>query len=138
MASDLLRLDDNKTEVLFIRSQHMMQKIPDSVLHIGNDISLLVTARNIGALFDNSLSINTHISHICKSFWHHLRQVGLIRHYLDLLEYSSPCSAQNKTDGHIMPVLIDLNWLPIEQRIDYKILLLTFFKALHFCRHLFT
>ena len=31
---------------------------------------------------------------------------------------------------HITPTLIDLHWLPIEQRIEFKILLLTF-KALH-------
>ena len=31
---------------------------------------------------------------------------------------------------HITPVLKDLHWLPIEQRIEYKVLLLTY-KALH-------
>ena len=32
--------------------------------------------------------------------------------------------------GHITPILIDLHWLPIAERIKFKILLLTF-KALH-------
>ena len=38
-------------------------------------------------------------------------------------------SLRRKFD-HITPVLKDLHWLPVEQRIEYKVLLLTF-KALH-------
>ncbi|KAF7649227.1 hypothetical protein LDENG_00144880, partial [Lucifuga dentata] len=35
-----------------------------------------------------------------------------------------------KSSDHITPTLIQLHWLPVQQRINYKILLLTF-KALH-------
>ena len=35
-----------------------------------------------------------------------------------------------KKHDHVTPVLIQLHWLPIAQRIEYKILLLTF-KAIH-------
>ena len=38
-------------------------------------------------------------------------------------------SLRHKFD-HITPVLKDLHWLPVEQRIEYKVLLLTY-KALH-------
>ena len=38
-------------------------------------------------------------------------------------------SLRRKFD-HITPVLKDLHWLPVEQRIEYKVLLLTY-KALH-------
>ena len=35
-----------------------------------------------------------------------------------------------KTRDHITPILADLHWLPVEKRVEYKILLLTY-KALH-------
>ena len=37
---------------------------------------------------------------------------------------------RSRREDHITPVLMNLHWLPVEQRIEYKILLLTF-KALH-------
>ena len=33
---------------------------------------------------------------------------------------------KTKRREHIMPALIDLHWLPVRQRIEYKLLLLTF------------
>ena len=56
MVSNALRLNDNKTEVLLVESKYILQNIPDCAPHIGNDtISLTQTARNIGAMFDNTL-----------------------------------------------------------------------------------
>ena len=145
----------------------MLKNMPDTVLHIGDDtISPSDTARNIGAIFDNNLAMTTHISHMCKGAWFHLKQIGQIRQYLDMnssktlmhsfvssrldnfnsllfgvpkhhlkkLQRVQNAAARVVTRSgkyeHITPVLMDLHWLPIVQRIHYKILLLTF-KALH-------
>ena len=40
-------------------------------------------ARNIGAIFDHNLNLKSHISQICRGAWFHLRNIGLIRNYLD-------------------------------------------------------
>ena len=62
----------------------MLQKTPNSVLHIGNHtIPLTETATHTGAMFDSTLSMNTYVAYICKGAWHHLRQIGQIRQYLD-------------------------------------------------------
>lgn len=84
MASNFLRLNDSKTEVLLIGSPHLLKKLPKSELHIGDDvITPSSNARNIGAMFDDTLSMNDHIAYMCKGAWHHLRQIGQIRNYLD-------------------------------------------------------
>jgi len=167
MASNLLHLNDSKTEMLLIGSKNMLKKVPDLNLHIGTEIiTPSRSARNIGAVFDDTMSMDGHISQICKGAWHHLRQIGQIRKYLDSsssatlmhsfvssrldsfnsLLYGVPKQQLNRIQriqnaaarvisrtkkfDHITPVLMNLHWLPIAERINFKIILLAF-KALH-------
>ena len=41
------------------------------------------TVQNLGAIFDQTMSLNDQISKICKSSHYHLRNIGKIRKYLD-------------------------------------------------------
>mgnify|MGYP001604026238 FL=1 len=84
MACNFLRLNDSKTEVLLIGSPHMLKSLPKVELHIGDDmIPPSRSARNIGAMFDDTITMKDHIAYMCKGAWHHLRQIGQIRQYLD-------------------------------------------------------
>ena len=84
MASNFLKLNDSKTEVLILGSKHMLNNMPGLSLHIGDDVIQPSEAvRNIGAMFDETLSMKQHISMICKGAWHHLRLINQIRPYLD-------------------------------------------------------
>ena len=167
MATNFLRLNDDKTEFIILGTPHMLNKLPPLHLTVGSDtISPSTSARNIGALFDNNLSMTCHISHLCRGAWHQLRQIGTIRQFLNSsstatlmhsfvssrldnynsLLYGAPkhhlmriqrvqnaaarVVTKSKKYDHVTPLLRELHWLPIEQRITYKILLMTF-KALH-------
>ena len=59
---------------------------------------------------------------------------GLPKYLIDRLQAVQNASARlitlTKKREHISPILIDLHWLPVEYRIKFKLLLLTF-KALH-------
>ena len=84
MALNFLKLNDSKTEVLLIGSTHMKKNMPFQNLTIGQDtIAPSETARNIGAIFDSHMLMRDHISQVCKGAWHHLKQIGQIRDYLD-------------------------------------------------------
>ena len=60
--------------------------------------------------------------------------VGIPQYQLDKLQLIQNNAArvilQQKKYDHVTPTLMALHWLPIEYRITYKILLITF-KALH-------
>jgi exonuclease III len=86
MANNWLHLNDSKTEVLLIGSKSSLAKLPDSLLTIGEveKIKPSSTARNIGVMFDDTLSMDCQVSHLCKGAWNHLRHLGQIRHYLDM------------------------------------------------------
>ena len=106
--------------------------------------------------------MKTHISSVCKSAHHHLRNIGSIRKYLSqdlcvklihafitsrldygnallyglpdmqtlqpqpILNTAARIVSFRSIYEHIQPVLKSLHWLPVKQRITFKILLLTF------------
>ena len=138
----------------------------DSILVGDHRVKRSDKARNIGVVFDETLSLDKHVSSVCKSALFHLWNIAKIRMYLtsestrtlvyayvtcrldncNSLLLGSPkymiqklqrvqnCAARlvagQPRAAHICPVLKELHWLPVEQRITFKVLLLTF-KALN-------
>ena len=163
MADNFLKLNEEKTEVLFFGSKNLLSNIEASPITIGSEhIAPTDLARNIGAYLDKYLNMDSQVSQVCKGAWLHLRNIGKIRPYLnesstekiihafvsskldsnngllygipkdklDRLQRVQNAAARLVTRTrkyeHITPVLKSLHWLPVTQRIHYKVLLLTF------------
>lgn len=164
--NDLL-LNDSKTEVIHITSKFNSNQDPLQSFSVGNTtITSSKSARDLGVILDSHLTLESHISQVCKSSTNAIRLIGRVRKYLNQKQAESLIHAfvisrldncnslffglpeyqlkklqliQNtaarlvtikKKREHITPVLKQLHWLPIQQRIQYKILLLTY-KALN-------
>lgn len=162
MASNLLKLNDDKTELLVIHGKHR-PKPPLCAISVGQEIiRSSESARNIGVIVDDNLTLERQVSAICKSAFFHIRNISQIRKYLpqktaetlvhalitsrldncnsllfglpkyqiDRLQRVQNCAARLVTGSgkydHITPVLMNLHWLPVEKRIIFKLLLLTF------------
>ena len=83
MTDNFLKLNDDKSEFIVFGSKCLRDKVNIPHFRIGN--SSIVPAskvRNLGAYFDMDMTLNRHISEICKSSSFHLRNIGLIRKYL--------------------------------------------------------
>ena len=167
MRRNFLKLNDEKTEFLVMGSSHQLQQLTNTAIWIGDEtVTASSSARNIGAIFDDKVSMKEHVQYICKSCYYHLRNIGKVRHCLTqgatetlvhafiaskldhmngLLSGIPDCLlgrlqriqnnaarivTKSKRRDHITPVLMRLHWLPVEKRVQYKILLTTF-KALH-------
>lgn len=164
MATNFLKLNDDKTEFLLIGSKHQKHKIPaNNTIQIGTtSVPESAKARNIGAMMDCHMSLESHVNAICRSSnlqLRHIRNirsflsqsdtetlihafvtsrldnlnsllVGLPKYLLNRLQRIQNTAARIVTGSrrrdHITPVLKNLHWLPIKQRIDFKILLLVF------------
>ena len=84
MASNYLRLNDDKTEIVFIGRKALVSKIGTVEIEIGNALIHSTShARNIGMIIDNIFNLKHHINSICRGAWYHLRNIGSIKHYLD-------------------------------------------------------
>jgi len=126
------------------------------------DIAPLTSIRNLGAWFDDKMSMNDHIKKTCSKAFTGLYNIRQIRKFLSTdttkilvhafvtshldncnsLLFGLPAYRQDclqkvlnaaarvicfipKYD-HITPTLIKLHWLPVKQRIEFKIALLLF------------
>ena len=83
MASNFLKLNSEKTEMLVINSRFNKADTSSCSLNIaGTTIRPSSSVRNIGAVFDSCLSLEAHVNQICRSAYLHLRNLGAIRKYL--------------------------------------------------------
>ena len=163
MASNRLKLNNDKTELLVISSKYQLTKPPlDGISVGGYRISPSDSAKNIGVVYDQTASLDGHVKSVCKSALFHLRNIAKIREYLNVestksllhafvtcrldncnsLLIGSPsfliqklqriqnCTARLVTGqpkfAHVTPILKELHWLPIEQRVAFKVLLLAY------------
>jgi exonuclease III len=164
LTSNRLTVNPSKTEFLIIGSSMQRSKLTNPTVSLcNNSIAPSPSARNLGIIFDNDLSLKKHISSVCQQSYLQIRQLRQIRSALDTksaiilanslvssrLDYCNSlyhglpdCSIarlqriQNslarvvmpfvKRHDHITPALQKLHWLPIRQRITFKIATLTF------------
>ena len=156
MSLNKLELNKDKTELLYLYSHNSYTYT----------IQPSLCSRNIGVVFDSTMSMLPHVNSVCKSAFYHLRNISRIRKLLSTKTtetlvhafitskldhcnsflYNVPKyvikklqSVQNaaarlitgsRKYDHITPILFDLHWLPVSERVKFKIILLTH-KALH-------
>ena len=83
MSNNMLKLNDDKTEVLYISSSYFHKQIKSQIFCVdGTLIKPANSARNIGIIFDECLTLQKHITSVCKSCPFHLSNIGRIRKYI--------------------------------------------------------
>ena len=90
MASNFLKLNDDKTELIFLGTPANLKKLSSSSVQIGNcEITSSPKVRNIGAIFHENLRMEAQVAATCKAAWCKLYQIGKIRPYLTVEETKS-------------------------------------------------
>ena len=85
MTLNKLKLNDDKTEALLIHKHNTsssLSSLPTSLTVGTTDIHFSSSARNLGYILSDDLSLNNHISHVCRSAYTAIRQISSFRHYL--------------------------------------------------------
>ena len=159
MKSNHLKLNDGKTEFLVLGNAQICNKIDGLSSFAIGDVSVdaVPSAKNIGAILDNELTMVDQVNNICRSCYIQMRYISCIRpyltqdatativhslvtsrlDYLNSLLYGLPeyllkklqlvqnnaarLVLKKKKYDHITPLLKNLHWLPVNQRIVYKI-----------------
>ena len=82
MARNKIKLNRNKTELLVISSRYRPRPSLESIV-VGNcRVCPSVSARNMGVVFDQTLSLEKRVNSFCKAALFHLRNIAKIREYL--------------------------------------------------------
>ena len=79
MLSNKLKLNDEKTEAMLVGSRQAINLTEAESIQI--DL-LNPHVQNLGVFLDNTLSLEQHISHLCRSAYLAMRQISSIRRYL--------------------------------------------------------
>jgi len=83
MNSNKLKLNPEKTEAMFSGSRHRLRQTPSSTMSVnGTSISYLPSVKYLGATLDCSLTMERHISSVCRSTFLALRWISSIRPFL--------------------------------------------------------
>jgi hypothetical protein len=121
--------------------------INGSIIDAGSDV------RDLGVYFDSTLKMEAHIRSICKKAYYQINLISKVRNYISedsarildycngllyglpntllkklqrVQNYAARIIKQASKSAHVTPLLKKLHWLPVQQRIEYKIILLTF------------
>ena len=85
MTSDKLMLNDDKSELIVTASRHLFKKAAVNTIRVGDsDVSKVSVVRNLGARFDDQLTMAVHITKICGAAFYHLHNIRRIRKYLSM------------------------------------------------------
>ena len=83
MSSNMLKLNQGKTEVILFHPKHRANPFAD--LPISIDSCTIMPAkqvRNLGVIQDSHLTMEAQVNSICRSCYFHLRNIGAIRPYI--------------------------------------------------------
>lgn len=84
MTLNKLKLNDDKTEFIIITSKYHQSKPTTDCLQIASaNIHVSPNARNLGIVFDKTLSMEDQIKNMCKSAYFQIRNINQIRKVLD-------------------------------------------------------
>ena len=85
MKCNKLKLNPRKTELIPIASQRNLNDLDINMASVdGHNIMFSSGAKDLGVYIDNTLSMQKHISTVCKSAYYELRRISQIKSYLPL------------------------------------------------------
>ena len=83
MVNHQLKLNDNKTEFIIIGSRHQLSKVRMDSINVGlSEIKSASSLRDLGAWFDECMTMNKHVSKVCSKAFGALFKINKIRKFL--------------------------------------------------------
>ena len=85
MLENKLKLNDEKTEAILFHAKSLLtDSLPSSITVGTSQIDFSTSARNLGYIITDDMSLNAHISHTCRTAYIAIRQISTIRKYLTI------------------------------------------------------
>ena len=83
MSSNRLKLNAEKTEFIWLGTRHQLTKLSSRSLAVGDKCVVPVhSARNLGLILDDQLTMDAHARNIVKSCFYQLRQLRSVQRSL--------------------------------------------------------
>ena len=79
-----LRFNTDMTELLVLHAKHRPKPPLDSITVGDATVEPTSSARNIGAVFDDTMSFEEHVNELCRTAFYHIRNISRIRPCLSI------------------------------------------------------
>ena len=76
-----LKLNGDKTEMLIFHAKHRPASFFDQVQAARTSVTSSASSKNIEIVLDSTLSLNQHVTQICKSSFYSIRNISRIRKF---------------------------------------------------------
>ena len=81
MDSNKLKLNEDKSEVMLIANTAIVKSLPRISVNLnGLEIEPSSKIKNLGVVFDDDLSMSSHISSLCKNLYFQMREISRLHH----------------------------------------------------------
>ena len=81
----MLKLNDEKTEVILFTSKHGLNSLSNITVTVGEQQQLQSSSvRDLGVIYDQHLRMSQHVHLVCRTGYYHMRNIGRIRRCLTL------------------------------------------------------
>ena len=138
----MLKLNQDKTELIVFRPKHQSKTTNDYQLHVGTKtVHASESVKNLGVHYDNSLVMEKQVNGVSKSCFYQIRNIGCIWRYVttdacktlvhslvtsrldydNALLYGIPKSSLTRLQK-VQNSVARLFCLPVEYRSQYKII----------------
>ena len=78
MTQNILRLNDNKTNIIYLASPHCVKFLKTPAMQMGaSSITPNGSVKNIGVIFYQCIKIYEHITSVCRAAYYHLKNIHL-------------------------------------------------------------
>ncbi|XP_067668202.1 uncharacterized protein [Haliotis asinina] len=83
MTTNMLKLNDTKTEAVLVGTKQQLNKVKTDFLKVADaDIKFSDVVTDLGVYIDSSLTLDSHVNHLSRICYFHLKSIGNIRQYL--------------------------------------------------------
>ena len=83
MISNMLMVNDRKTEFWIAGSKQQLERVNIPFIHLGEDkITPVTSVRNLGVIFYSTLKMDMQITKACQNAYYHLHNIRRIRKFL--------------------------------------------------------
>ncbi|KAK2148909.1 hypothetical protein LSH36_475g01030 [Paralvinella palmiformis] len=83
MTQNLLKLNDNKTDILYLASPHCVKSLKTPALQMGSSsITPNGSVKNLGVIFDQCINMHEHVTSVCRAAYYHLKNIHRLKVFL--------------------------------------------------------
>ena len=83
MTQNLLKLNENKINIIYLASSHCIKSLKTPALQVGaSSIIPNGPVQTLGVIFDQCINMYVHVTSVCRAAYYHLKNIHYLKAFL--------------------------------------------------------